>query len=372
MADPSDTAPESTGSEERSRQRTKGTVEAEKRRFSPFTRQTFVVVAILVLAVLLWQIAQVVLLAILGILLAIFLSMLADRLQAWMSIPRPVGLVIVGLVPLAVVGFGGWFFQVQVAGQSDQIAEQFQQTVEAFREHPLGQRIVEQTPNLDEALDQTPRIFTRVTGVASTVLNVLTSILVIIFLAIYLSVKPDLYVEGAVQLFPEDQRPSIREALFVTGRALWLWLLAQFVAMITVGVMAWLGLTLIGVPMAPVLGLIAGILEFIPIVGPVVASVPAILVALVESPIKALYVTLLYIGIEQVESALVTPLVQEQGPELPPALTLMATVIFGLLFGILGVIVATPMMVVVFVLTKLLYVEGVLGSATNVPGRLPS
>lgn len=370
MTDPSDEAPESSESEERSRRRTRGTVEAEKRHFSPFTRRIFTVVAIILLAILLWQIAEVVLLVILGVLLAIFLSVLANKLQARMALPRSAGLVVVGLLPLALFGLGGWFFQAQVVDQSDQIVQQFQKTVEGFQEHPVGQRILVQAPGFEEVLNQTPQVFTQITGAASTLFDVLTSILIIVFLAIYLSVKPGLYVEGAVRLFPEDQRPGAREALYVTGRALWLWLLAQFAAMVAVGVMAWLGLTLIGVPMAPVLGIMAGILEFIPIVGPVVASVPAILVGLVQSPLHALYVLLLYIVIEQVESGLVTPLVQEQGPSLPPALTLLATVIFGLLFGILGVIVATPMMVVIFVLTKLLYVEGVLGSATEVPGRV--
>lgn len=369
MTESSDPGHEEPDPEERSKQRTKGTVEAEKRQFSPFTRRVFVVVAIVLLAILLWQIAEVVLLVVLGILLAVFLSVLANKLQARVSIPRPIGLMVVGLVPVALIGLGGWFFQAQVIEQSDQIAQQFQQTIEGFREHPVGQRIMVQAPSFGEALNQMPQVFTQITGAASRLFDVLTSILIIIFLAIYLAVKPELYVEGAVRLFPENQRSGAREALYVTGRALWLWLMAQLAAMLAVGLMAWLGLTLLGIPMAPVLGLMAGILEFVPIVGPVVASVPAILVALVESPLHALYVLLLYIGIEQVESGLVTPLVQEQGPELPPALTLLATVIFGLLFGILGIIVATPMMVVVFVLTKLLYVEGVLGSATEVPGR---
>lgn len=360
---------EASNSEERSKRRTKGTVEAEKRQFSPFTRRVFVVVAIAILAILLWQIAEVVLLVILGVLAAIFLSVLANKISARTPIPRWGGLIIVGLLPLVVIGGGGWFFQAQVVNQSDQITQQFQETVEGFQEHPIGQRIVEQAPSAEEILNQTPGVFSQITGAASRVFDVLTGILIIVFLAVYLSVKPELYVNGLVQLFPEDQRTGAREALHITGRSLWLWLLAQFAAMIAVGVMAWLGLMLLGVPMAPVLGLIAGILEFIPIVGPVIASIPAILVGLVESPAHALYVLLLFIVIEQVESALVTPLVQEQGPKLPPALTLLATVVFGILFGVLGLIVATPLMVVLFVLTKLLYVEGVLGSATNVPGR---
>ncbi len=207
------------------------------------------------------------------------------------------------------------------------------------------------------------------TGAASRLFDVLATALVVLFLAIYLTANPGIHIRGIVLLFPEDQRSDVQDALHVTGRALWLWLRAQFASMVIVGVLTWLGLQILGIPLATLLGLLTGLLEFVPLVGPVVSAVPAILMGFVKGPTYALYVALLYMGIQAVESNLITPLVQERGVSLPPSLTLLAAVIFGILFGFLGIIVATPLMVVVFVLVKLLYVERVLGSATHIPGR---
>lgn len=349
-----------------------GTMKAEKQAFSLFTRRLFVTVAVGALALLLWQIANVVLLLLLGILVALILGTLADKLSARTSMPRMLALVIVGITPLVLVGLGVWGFGGQITEQSSEIAQQFQKTVKQIQQHPWGQRVIAQAPSMGQILERSTGVFSQVTGAASRLLDVLAGILIIMFMGIYLASNPGLYERGVIELLPERQRPRAREALDITGRALLWWLLAQLASMVIIGTLTWLGLMLLGIPLAPVLGLIAGVFEFVPVVGPIVSAVPAILVAFVQGPTQALYVLLLYVGIQQVESYLVTPLVQEQGTSLPPALTLLATIIFGILFGPLGIIVATPLMVVVFVLTKLLYVEGVLGSATNVPGRSSS
>lgn len=349
-----------------------GTMHAAKREFSLFTRRLFVILAVVALALLLWQIASVVLLLFLGILVAIILGALSDQLSARTPIPRSVALVIVGVAPFVLVGLGVWAFEPQITEQSKEIAGQFQKTVEQIRQHPWGQRIIAQAPSPGQILEQSTGVFSQVTGAASRFFDAAASVLIVVFLSIYLAANPGLYARGLIELFPENQRQRMGEALNITRRALLWWLLAQMVSMLIIGILVWLGLMLLGVPLAPVLGLIAGLSEFVPIVGPIVSAVPAVLVAFVQGPTQALYVVLLYVGIQQVESYLVTPLVQEQGTSLPPALTLLATIVFGILFGPLGIIVATPLMVVVFVLTKLLYVEGVLGSATNVPGRSSS
>lgn len=348
---------------------TEGTTEAEKRRFSPFTRRLFVILVVATLALILWQVAQVVLLVFLGALIAILLSVGANKISSYLPVSRTVGLLIFGFLLLVAVGLGGWYFGVQIASESDQIAEQFKKAAKSVQQHPWGQRIIQQAPNPQEALGESSGVFSQVTGAASRLLDVIATGLLVLFFAIYLAVNPGIHVRGIVLLFPEEQRPGAEEALHLTGRALWLWLRAQFVSMAIVGVLTWLGLTLLGIPLAPLLGLLTGLLEFVPIVGAIVSAVPAILMGFVEGPMSALYVTLLYIGIQTLESNLITPLVQEQGVSLPPTLALLAAVIFGILFGPLGILVATPLMVAVFVLTKLLYVERVLGSATHIPGR---
>ena len=133
--------------------------------------------------------------------------------------------------------------------------------------------------------------------------------------------------------------------------------------MIIIGVLTAVGLWLLGVPLALTLGLLAALLTFIPNIGPILAVVPAALLALLQSPTRALYVVLLYLGIQTVESYLLTPLMQKRTVSLPPALTIFAQVLMGILVGRIGLVLATPLTAALFVLVKMLYVEDILGDS---------
>lgn len=148
-----------------------------------------------------------------------------------------------------------------------------------------------------------------------------------------------------------------------------LWLLGQLVVMVAVGTLSTIGLWLIGVPGALLLGLFAGLLEFVPVIGPLIAAIPAVLVALVESPVTAVYVALLYFGVQQLEEYVITPLAQQRAVHLPPLLTIAAVLIMQILFGILGALVATPLIAALMVLVKMLYLEDVLGKEVELQAR---
>ena len=152
-------------------------------------------------------------------------------------------------------------------------------------------------------------------------------------------------------------------------RALRLWLKGQAVAMVVVGLMTGLGLWALGMPSALTLGLLAGVLEFIPFAGPIIAAVPAILLALAVSPELALWVTLLYVAVQQFEGNVLTPLVQQYAVDLPGAVLLFSLIGFGTLFGTLGVILAAPLAVVTMVLIKRIYVIETLDTPTPIPGE---
>jgi predicted PurR-regulated permease PerM len=139
--------------------------------------------------------------------------------------------------------------------------------------------------------------------------------------------------------------------------------------MMLVFVLTGLGLWAIGLPAALALALLAGLAEFVPLIGPVVAAIPALLIALAEGWQTALWTLLLYLAIQQVESNLIMPLVQHRVVSLPPAVALFAVVAFGLLFGSLGVLFATPLAVVIFVAVKKLWVRETLGEPTELPGE---
>ena len=195
---------------------------------------------------------------------------------------------------------------------------------------------------------------------ATTTVGLLGTTALIVFLALFLAAEPDLYRRGAVRLFPQAARPQIEAALMAAGDVLRRWLMGQGLSMLFVGVATWLGLWLLGIPSALPLGILAGLLDFIPFVGPIIAAVPGILVAFTQGPQEALYVGLMYLAVQQAEAHVVVPLAQRWAVALPPALGIIGVVAFGLIFGFVGVLFATPLMVVAMVLVQKLYIEGVL------------
>ncbi len=183
--------------------------------------------------------------------------------------------------------------------------------------------------------------------------------------AIFFMADPSLYIRGLLLLVPERRSSRIAETIDATAQTLRYWLLGQGVSMFFVGVLTAVGLWLAGVPLAFLLGVIAGILEFVPFLGPVAATIPGVLIAVTEGWTVALYALLVYVIVQQIENRLLVPLVQWKAVSLPPALVILAVVALGLLFGVLGVLVATPLTAVLMIWIQKLYVEDVLGKNTT-------
>ena len=197
----------------------------------------------------------------------------------------------------------------------------------------------------------------------------LADLLVVLVAGIFLAAKPRFYAIGAIKLVPAAKRAVVAEAMQESERALRLWLKGQLIAMVAVGLAVGLGLWAIGMRSALTLGLLAGLLEFIPFAGPILASIPAILLALAVGPEMALWVLLLYVVIQQLEGYLLTPLVQQYAVDLPGVVLLFSLLAFGLLFGALGILLAAPLTVVTYVLVKRLYVIETLHTPTPIPGE---
>jgi predicted PurR-regulated permease PerM len=151
------------------------------------------------------------------------------------------------------------------------------------------------------------------------------------------------------------------EVLKAIGLTLRKWLITQLVAMVVIGVVTTITLTLLGIKAALPLGIIAGLLEFIPMAGPILSGIPAVAMGFLDSPQKALFVTLAYVGIQFFENHFLIPILMKEGVDLPPVLTLIGLAVMGVVFGFLGVLVAVPLLAAVMVAVKLLYVEDVVG-----------
>jgi len=200
----------------------------------------------------------------------------------------------------------------------------------------------------------------------SSTLAVAAGLVLVLFLAIYTGAEPKLYHDGLMHLFPKRARPRAGQVLSEMAIVLRKWLVTQLIAMLVIGAVTTTVLLLLGVKAAVALGLIAGLLEFVPTVGPIMSAVPAIAMGFVDSPEKALYVLIAYVGIQFLENHLLIPLLMRGGLDLPPALTIVAQALMTLLFGFLGLMVAVPLTAAVMVPVKMLYVEDTLGDDVTV------
>lgn len=195
----------------------------------------------------------------------------------------------------------------------------------------------------------------------SSTVAVITGILLLLFLSIYIGSNPDLYFRGILHLVPHGARPRAAQVLGAMGMTLRRWLRAQLIAMTVIGIVTTLGLWALDVKAAFALGIIAGLLEFIPLLGPFLSAVPAVAMAFFDSPQKALFVILLYSGIQLMENHLLIPMVMQEGVDLPPVVTLIGLALMGVVFGFLGMLIAVPVLAAVMTAVKLLYVEDVVG-----------
>lgn len=195
---------------------------------------------------------------------------------------------------------------------------------------------------------------------------VLGGVLFVLVMAIYVAAQPRLYHDGLMHLFPRPARRRAGEVLTAVATALRKWLLTQLIAMTVIGVVTTGVLMALGVPAAVPLGILAGLLEFIPMIGPIMSAVPAVAMGFVDSPEKALWVAVAYTAIQFAENHLLIPILMKEGVDIPPALTIIAIALMGLVFGFLGMLVAVPMLAAVMVVVKMLYVEDVVGDQVTV------
>lgn len=205
----------------------------------------------------------------------------------------------------------------------------------------------------------------------SSTVEVVTGLLIIIFLSIYIAVDPEMYRRGIMHLFPRDRRERTGEVLSAIAAVLRKWLVTQLIAMVTLGIVTTVILLALDVKAAFALGLLSGLFEFIPTLGPIISSLPAIAMGFLDSPEKALWVGIAYVGVHFLEGHLLIPLLMKGGINLPPALTIFSQALMALLFGFLGLMCAVPLLAATVVGVKMLYVEDVVGDRQISPDEDP-
>ncbi len=314
------------------------------------------------------------LLALFGaILFGVFLDGAAELVQRWLRLPHSAALTLVVVVLVGSVALFGWLNGPRIAGQAEQLGRQLPQSAEVIRswlkQTEWGRAVLSSMPSAEKTHLSLEAIVGPVSQVFTIVTEIAAGLLIIFFIGLYLAAEPDLYERGFLALFSPEHRMRGREVLAAVRKALRWWLLGQAITMTLLGTLTTIALWLINMPLALVLGIIAGLFVFVPYLGAVAAAIPACLLALMESPMKAVWVAVIYTGIHVLEGYTITPYVQKHAVELPPALLLSVQVLSGTFFGLLGVIFSTPLVVVVIVLVQTLYLQDVLGERIALLGE---
>ena len=342
-----------------------------------FVRRALIAVGLAGLAValglLLWFGIQVLLVVFAGILLGVFLRGLTDLTSHYLRLSAgwSLALVVLALAALVIAAF--LFMGATIASQVDTLLESLPDSIsqlqEQLKSYPWRRRLATYLEESSQNMPQGGQLLQRASGFASATLGVVANMFIVLFIGLYLAYDPRVYTDGIVKLTPPASRPRARDVLNHLGETLWRWLLGRLFSMAVVSVLTAIGLWLLGIPLVLTLALIAAVLNFIPNIGPLLSAVPAMMLAFSQGPWHPLYVALLYLGVQTLESYLITPFVQQRMVSLPPVLIITAQVLFGVLFGFLGLLLATPIAASLLVLVQLLYIEDYLGDAEPQPAH---
>jgi len=326
-----------------------------------FIRRVILIILIVALAVALYRIGTLLILAFGSILGAITIHAIADRLHRHLRAPRRYAIGLAMLAALAVTGFLIWLLTVQFGTQINALIVETPQLLARLAtwmsQSAVGAKIVEAVQTGYAGAQATQDLGQIVRGGADLTLN---AILLIIG-AMFFAIEPRRYRDGLLLLAPRDKRDAFRDAFDDLGRNLRLWLRAQIILMILMGVSIGVGLWLSGVPSAAALGLLAGVSEFIPYIGPTVAMLPALGLAANAGNGPLIGAITTYAVVRLVQDMVVTPLIQDKVIAVPPAITLFAIVGIGMIFGLAGLIFAAPLLIAIFALTRTLYLRETLG-----------
>jgi predicted PurR-regulated permease PerM len=302
-----------------------------------------------------------------AILIAILLHLISEPITRWCRLPRGLALTMSGTIMIGVFGIAGYLFGTRVGVELQDVLSRAENATRAIsstlKTSDLGGLVLSHFAGDNFSI----------TSIASRLFSLSSSFaeaaVVIVITGFYFAAEPSVYRVGLVRLFPAQLQPEVNETIADIAVALRLWLIGQLVQMLLIGSLCTLAVSLIGLQSPLALGLIAGLAEFIPFLGPIIASIPALLVATTNGSDAVLWTALAYLLIHQVESDVITPLLQRRMVYIPPGLMLLGIVAISAAFGTVALVFAAPAVVIILVTVQKIYVRDALGEHISLPGE---
>ena len=315
---------------------------------------------------IIFQIPQIVLIFLLALLFAIVLSGPVNYL-AHMGLPRGLGvLVVLGGFVLVLWLLSKAVIPV-VQAQTEQFIGDFPALLAQTQSFTTS---LESTFGLENETILDPQrpleagrnflsghtTVSSVVDIGRNIAEVISLSVVAVIVTIYLVVSPVPLVNGFVALFPAGQRERVREVLGKMYHAVQKWVLGQLSAMVIIGVLTAITLSIIGIPYALSIGALSGLLAFLPLIGVLISIIPPVLLALTINPILVVWVILSYIVVHQIEAHVIQPVVMSRAVSLHPVVIVLAILVMGTLFGLVGVLLAVPLVAALGVLVQELWI----------------
>jgi predicted PurR-regulated permease PerM len=299
-------------------------------------------------AALVWFAYQILLAFFAGLLFAIFLHRVAGALRHFIPLRQQLAVLLVLVILLGLTVAVSLLFASTVASQfaelSHRLPTAWQKIISFTRQFDAYRGFV---PDLNEAGQALVRgsvpLVSRLTATVSNVTSLVITLAAALVMGVYGALEPQLYLRGAVSVVPRRHQDTVHITLRRLEETLWKWLLGRFITMIVIGVLTTLALQLFGVPLALILGLLAGLLTIIPYLGPILSALPALLIGFSESPATALTILFIFAGVQIIEGNLITPMIERRIIRMPPALTIGVQLLLGVLAGPLGIMLASPL-----------------------------
>ena len=318
-------------------------------------QRTLVVVGVVCAVLVLWFAHEVFLLVFAGLLLGVLLDGLADIVVRLTTLSRGWSLLITILL---ITGLIVLLVNLMAPGVVDQmrtlqveLPKSIQQIRAYLGQYGWGRRVLQHSSAVGKlkalaeggGAGNSSQLATQITGALTITAGIIVRMVFILVIGIYSAAEPALYRYGFLRLFTRRDSEHVEAILRAVHLRMWWWLISVSGSMISLSILAFIGLKILGIPLALTLALLTGLITFIPNFGAVLSAIPPVLIGLMESPEKALAVIILYVIIQFLEADLITPLIQRQTIRMPPVVGISAQLTLGLLFGFLGLLLAAPL-----------------------------